>query len=354
LTLPHPRRDPDGFLRGLEITLEQDRHDILLPSSDVTTWLISENRERFEGLVRIAIPDRDAVRASLDKSRLIREAPTVGLAAPASTVCNGVDDGLAAVHALGLPVIFKSVRSFVPRGTGFEQMSVTLVTEPEQLDAALTRHEAPFIVQRYVRSGNVVSCSGVMTSDGLLGFAVVRWQRRWPVSEGATSYCRTIAPPAGLAARVEQLLRGLRFWGVFELELLETAEGELLAIDLNPRLFGWLSLPIAAGANLPAMLCDWLTDRHPSPAAATPGVYYRWEDADFRHFLWQFHNGNFKSALAVLRPRRRVVHPHFSLKDPGPLLARLLLIVRTRFRRRRTPSPVAALRPETTRTGAPV
>jgi predicted ATP-grasp superfamily ATP-dependent carboligase len=334
VTLPDPREYPDAYLRGLEDILRGKHHDFLIASTDVTTWLISEHRERFEGLVRLVLPEPETVRATLDKCLLIEEASSVDLAAPESLICEDLESGLAAADELGFPLIVKSRRSFVATGSGFDRMSVRLVTEAAALVDALAGVESPFLVQRYEQGGSVVSCSGVMTPDGLLGFAAVRWERRWPVDEGATSYCRTIKPPDNLAARVEKLLASVGFWGIFELELLELSEGQLLAIDLNPRLFGWLALPVAAGANLPAVLVDWLRGLDPAPVEARAGVYYRWEDADARHFLWQLRKGDFKAAARVLRLRRRVVHPHFQLTDPGPLVARAGLVFRTWLKRR--------------------
>jgi predicted ATP-grasp superfamily ATP-dependent carboligase len=345
VTLPDPREEPEAFLRGLQDELEREQYAFLLASTDVTTWLISEHRERFEGLVRLVLPDRETVRACLDKSLLIEESPAVDLGAPDSVICDDAGDGLSAAEELGFPVIVKSARSFVATGAGFRRMPVRLVTDPAGLADALAGLESPYIVQRYERGGTVVSCSGAMTPDGLLGFSAVRWQRRWPVDEGATSYCRTIAPPQGLAGRVEQLLEGVGFWGIFELELLELGGGQLLAIDFNPRLFGWLSLPIAAGANFPALLLDWLRGLDPAPVDARVGVYYRWEDADLRHFLWQLSKGHLRAAARVLRPRRRVVHPHFQLTDPGPLVARTVLIFRTWLKRRGEPAGDVAVMP---------
>ena len=201
--------------------LEQEQYAFLLASTDVTTWLISEHRERFEGLVRLVLPDRETVRACLDKSLLIEESLVRRSRRPGQRGLRQRRRGPGCCGRARLPVIVKSARSFIPAGAGFRRMPVRLVTDPEDLADALTGLESPFIVQRYERGGTVVSCSGAMTPDGLLGFSAVRWQRRWPVDEGATSYCRTIAPPQGLAGRVEQLLASVGFWGIFELELLE-------------------------------------------------------------------------------------------------------------------------------------
>lgn len=335
VVLPDPRDAPEAFLAGLQETLERERHAILIPSTDLTLWLVSEARERFEGLVRMALPDREAVGSSLDKRWLVEHAGEAGLAAPASRVCTSLEESLAAAAELGFPVVVKPAYSFTRLDGHFRQERVTLVSSAAEFGEVLPRYGSSFVVQRYIEHGHVVSSSGLMTPDGLLGFAAVRWHRRWPVNSGATSFCHTIVPPEGLAGMVERLLGALRFEGIFELELLELEDGRLSAIDLNPRLFGWLSLPIAAGANFPAQLCEWLLGGHSAPLVAAPGVPYRWEDGEASHLVWHLRRAHLRDAAAVLRPHRGVVHAHFQLTDPGPLAARPLHMARLWFRRRR-------------------
>jgi hypothetical protein len=71
----------------------------------------------------------------------------------------------------------------------------------------------------------------------------------------------TIAPPQPLLQQVEELLELIGWCGIFELELLELGENRFGAIDFNPRPFGWMALSIAAGANLPALWCDYVLQR---------------------------------------------------------------------------------------------
>jgi predicted ATP-grasp superfamily ATP-dependent carboligase len=335
ILLADPREDVAAFLAGLEKVLQEQEHTILLPSTDVSSWVISEHRERFARLARLALSDRDAVRRSLSKVHLIEEAQAAGLSTPPSTTCSDESDAIAAARELGFPVVVKPARSFLPVGGRFTQRAVALVTDEAALVDVLPGFGSPFIVQRLEKRGPVVSCAGLMTPERLLAVAVVRWKRCWPPQSGATSFCETIAPPPGLLPRVEGLLGAIGFQGIFELELLELGGGRFSAIDLNPRLFGWLCLPVRAGANLPALLCDWLCGRDPPPVEAVPGVRYRWEDGDLRHFVWQLRRGHIGAAAAVLRPRRRVAHAHFQLRDPAPLIARVGLLAETWLRRRR-------------------
>ena len=139
---------------------------------------------------------------------------------------------------------------------------------------------------------------------------------------GAVSFGQTLSPPAGATAAVETLLRRIGWRGIFEVEYLEEGDGRRYAIDLNPRVFGWLSLATAAGANLAAVWIGSLLGQRSPVVTAREGVRYRWEEADLAHLAWQLRRGNVRAAAAVARPHRAVVHAQFRLRDPGPLFAR--------------------------------
>jgi predicted ATP-grasp superfamily ATP-dependent carboligase len=132
------------------------------------------------------------------------------------------------------------------------------------------------------------------------------------------------------------VLRTLGHAGIFELELIERDNGTFAALDLNPRPFGWMALALRAGANLPAIWCDWMLGRKSPRTSARPGVAYRWEDADLRHLVWQLRRGHLVAAASVLRPRGGVAHAYFELADPGPLPAAILQLARRRVRRPKT------------------
>ena len=123
-----------------------------------------------------------------------------------------------------------------------------------------------------------MSVAGVMSDEGLLAVACARYTRTWPAASGSASLSVSVEPPPGLVRRVEQLVAGIGWQGIFELEFLDLGGGTLSAIDLNPRVYGSLALAIEGGANLPAIWCDLVLGRRPAFAAARAGRRYRWEE----------------------------------------------------------------------------
>ena len=113
--------------------------------------------------------------------------------------------------------------------------------------------------------------------------------------------------------------------GIFELEFLGDDQ-PARTIDFNPRPYGSMALAVSAGANLPALWCDWLLGRNPAPARAQAGFRYRWEEAELRFFVSRLVRGNPRAAAAVFVVRARTTHALFQLSDPLPAVAEALRV----------------------------
>ncbi len=327
LNLPSPVQDVEGFVRGLAAILQRDRYTVLLPGGDAALSAISRHRSLFEPGVLLGMPPHEAVERSLDKIELIHAATAAGLACPATITCSGQREAAAAARVLGFPVVVKPRRTVFEFGGGLRQLSSKIVWDERHL-AHLAPAFGEICLLQQRKRGPIYSCSGVVADGRILAFATSRYSRTYPVDGGPVSFARTVDPPLDLQQRVNALLSVLGWQGIFEVELIRGEDGAFSVIDMNPRMFGSLSLVATAGAPLPTIWCDWLLRRHPTPAVARAGVPYRWEDADARHLLWQLRHRR-AGALAVARPHRHVVHAHFRVRDPGPLLARLLYMGRS-------------------------
>jgi len=133
--------------------------------------------------------------------------------------------------------------------------------------------------------------------------------------------------------RVEALVNAIGWEGLFELEFLESGT-ELYTLDFNPRLHGWFTLSLHAGADPLRPWCEWLLDGEipDKLVVATPGVKYRWEEGELGTALWHLRRGRLGAALSVARPQRGVVHAISDASDPAPLAAWALAFVRRALR----------------------
>jgi predicted ATP-grasp superfamily ATP-dependent carboligase len=324
--MPDPRVSIEAYAAELEHVLSRG-FDIVLPSTDASLIAISEQRERFHDLTQVGLPPKETVRLTLDKVALLRIAAESDLPPPASIVCPDAVEVRSALQELGRPVLIKPHGTAVPKDGGLRSQRGVVVHNDRDVDAAVDLIASPFVVQRYLPDADVVSFAGVVAEKGLLALAACRYLRTWPPDAGAASFAQTIQPSDDLVRRVEDLLLRTGWRGIFELELLVRGS-EAHAMDLNPRLHGWLALAIRAGANLPRVWCDWLLGTSSAFVMARPGVYYRWEDGEFLNVVRHVVRGRFRDAARCARPYGNTAYAATTLGDPLPLAARMAWVAR--------------------------
>jgi len=328
ITLAGPQTDPEGYVGRLSRVLRGGDYDLLMPGTELSLLPISERRDLIEPYTRLGLPPHEVVVRALDKPLLQSKAEAVGLASPRSIFCSSAEEALAA--GLEFPLLVKPVRSVAWAHGRIRQQGAQIVSDATVLEATVAAVGIPLTLQEYVPKVTMVSCAAVRVGDGrLLGLTFARYARTYPSQVGMAALATTMPPPKRLSQQVEELLESIGWRGVFELELLKVGENRFSAIDLNPRPFGWMALAIGAGANLPALWCDHVLGlRTVSPEEARVGVHYRWEDGDMRNALTLLRSGRLRSAAAVLRPHRHVIHAHFRIDDPAPMVARVLAMAR--------------------------
>jgi len=302
-----------------------------VPGTEASLVPISDRRALIEPHARLDLPAHEVVLRALDRRSLYRHAADVGLAPPGTVACSSAGEARAAAAGLGFPLVVKPARSVTWTNGRLRQQHARLVEGVAALEDAVASVGVPLTIQKYVPQPAIVSCAAVRAGGALLGLTVVRYARTFPVHVGSAALAVTIAPRRTLVEKIDALVRRIGWSGIFELELLELGANQFGAIDFNPRPFGWMTLAVGAGANLPALWCDHVLGRRRVPShEARAGVHYRWEEGEIRNALTHLRRGRLPAALAVLRPHRRVVHALFRIDDPAPLLARVVSAARRR------------------------
>jgi predicted ATP-grasp superfamily ATP-dependent carboligase len=331
LRAPDPRVDRAAFVESLHVLLEERNYDVLLPGSDAALHAISEHRDRLSPLVALGLPPHEVVIRALSKTTAVEACSHTRLAAPPTEIANSLDEARVAASEHGFPLIVKPSTSVRPDGPGLRQRSSRLVRDDQELAATVEDFGLPVLIQRRLR-GSVHSLGGVFAAGGLLAAAHSRYERTWPPEAGNVSCSVSLPVPDGLREDAIELLGGLGWRGIFELELLADDDGGFAMIDLNPRIYGSLALAVHADAALPTIWCETLLgdvgEVHFRDARG--GVWYRWEDAEARNALLCLRSGRIGELLGVLKPHRHTVHAQFRLRDPAPIAARAISVIRTR------------------------
>jgi predicted ATP-grasp superfamily ATP-dependent carboligase len=333
LIVPHSL-GAEPFAQAIAETLRARSYHAVLATTDAALLAFSNFRQRLPDSIKLRLPPEDVVLRSLYKPALVAAASRVGLAVPESEECADGRSAFSSAQRFGFPVVVKPATSVVVGECGLPRREAArIVWGRPQFQAAVAALGPAVLVQRYYEGAAVLSLGGVASAQGFDAVVAARWRRRWPPFDGAACFAETVTAPQSVVEQAEALVAELGWKGIFELELLDLGRGAFAPIDFNPRPFGWMTLAIHAGANLPAIWLESLSGSRRTAVVGRPGVRYRWEKGDLQHLLWQLQRRRLRAAAAALRPQRRVAHAYFELRDPAPLGAVAFSLVRNRLRK---------------------
>jgi predicted ATP-grasp superfamily ATP-dependent carboligase len=263
-----PESDGPRFLERLLAIGAAEPGLILLPTSDETAWLYSENAESLGQYFCMYHPPITTLRKILDKGLFAEAARNAGIDVLPSWDCRNLDELKTLAPTLPYPILIKP-RTHVHRlrndkGIVVDSASELIAgylrfVEREQAqvpDNPLLPGTMP-ILQQFVTSTTegVHSITGFIDRTGEL-FVTRRatkvFQRSPPVGVGVCFESLPAAP--SLSEDVRRLCVELGYFGMFEVEFL-WFNGRWAAIDFNPRLFNQVGMDIRRGMPLPLFAC---------------------------------------------------------------------------------------------------
>lgn len=257
---PDPLDDGDTCVQRL-ITLGRQlrRRAALFPTSDAWALLIAQHAGRLASTFVLPPATYDQLTAILDKGALYSAAQAFGVPVPAFADLRTVTLH-EAVERVGFPCALKPAlkADFVRR---FGQAALVARTW-EQLAALTARLEGyPLILQRFVDAKDVgLHTVAVFVDRRHMACGIFAAHRLavYPLEFGTSCLVQSSTDP-DLTSLATRLLRGLRYAGVAEVEFLsDPADQRWKLIDINPRFWKWVGLPVSAGVDFVWLAyADW-------------------------------------------------------------------------------------------------
>jgi D-aspartate ligase len=264
-----PESDEKRFLSLLLDIGRSDPGQILLPTSDKTSWLYARHASLLEKYYLLYQPPSQIFGRILDKTSLATAAAKAGIISLPIWDPETKDELSNLAPSLPYPILIKP-RTHINRSANHKGFIANSALElidryvnyldQEKTQANRRRNFSasarPFL-QQFVQVGGegVHSIAGFIDPSGEL-FATRRsrkvFQRSRPAGVGV---CFEPLPPSvSLSQAVRALCQELGYFGMFEVEFLPF-NGGWAVIDFNPRLYNQISLDIARGLPLPLFAC---------------------------------------------------------------------------------------------------
>ena len=264
IVYPPPTR-VDEFLSVINRAVERHSIDVILPMSLELVEVFARNRSSLPDHVQIPIVEMNKFVVAADKASAVSFARAVGV--PTPTVFASPSE------VERFPVVVKP-----SLGSGV----VRYVNNADELVEAFTPDST---IQEYL-AGTGYGFSALFDHGVEKAFFMHRRVREYPVTGGASTAAESFYDER-LRDHGLKLLRTLGWHGVAMAEFIyDERDGEYKLIEINPKFWGSLDLPIAAGVDFP-----WLATRlalgHDLPDIAEyeVGLRFQWFFDDLLHVL---------------------------------------------------------------------
>lgn len=274
---PNPVNDSDRFVESLSETVRAQGIDVLMPVADITTFLVTEHRQRFACEVPCA--PADVVQRAANKIDIVATAAELGVPVPVSVVVEDPSRVPAFEH-LGFPVVIKPWKSRIRTDRGWASTAVSFADTREALLSDLASrpsHEFPVLLQeRLIGPGlGVFVC---MHQGRLVATFSHRRLRERPPWGGVSVLSESTAIDPEACRHAARLLKRIGWQGAAMVEFKrDERDGLPKLMEINGRFWGSMQLAVDAGVNFPALALQTVTGQ---PFEATTayriGVRERW------------------------------------------------------------------------------
>lgn len=328
-----PRADQeDSLIEFLKDLAEREDVEgwVVYPTNDETVCLLAKHKDELERSYRIPTPSWDIVKFAHVKRLTYEVAERAGIAVPRTVYPESVEE----LDRLGLefPVIIKpsvkepfyrEIKKKAIRANNREELM-------EGLQRALSVVDiSQIMVQELIQGGprHLFSVGSLFKDGDFLGKVVARRIRQHPMDFGhATTFAETVDLPE-LEEIARKILGLIGYYGLSEVEfMLDPSDGKYKLIEINPRTWGWHTLAIGAGVDLPYMLYrDMLGDSVRQNGFDKDTRWIRLT-TDIPTAAGEMLKGNLKVREYLGSFRGRKQFAVLSLRDPLPFVMELLMI----------------------------
>jgi len=261
---PDPDKDPEGFIDKLVAVCQKYQGantDLVLMPFHTDSFIIAANKERFDGLAKLALPDRDKIDLIGNKASLAEYCLEHDIATPKTVVINSVEGFPEIAEGFTYPAFLKISDSNAAIGLHkVESAEDAVKFFNEDAEHFHLRGSGLAILQEAVPGEDYCSTfifdhgepRASMTYHNILDY---------PRKSGMGALRETV-DAVEMEAMGEKLLKLVKWHGVAEIDFRWDGKHKPYLIEVNPRFWGGLGQSVESGWNYPYMVFRLAVDGH--------------------------------------------------------------------------------------------
>lgn len=239
--------DEENFIKFM-LKLSEG-HDVLIPCLTGTMEPISKHLIEFRKHIKVPIMDHDNLKNALDKSLTFKIAIENGIPCPRTYCPKNIENLEWIAQNEKYPLVIK-YREKHAAGVAYVNSSSELLSKYKEMHKI-----EPFpLIQEYIKGAGVGFFALFNEDSKPRAVFAHKRLREYPISGGISSFCESIDDPMVKKYGLK-LLTAMNWYGVAMVEFkIDERDNIPKLMEINPRFWGSMALPISAGVDFPYLL----------------------------------------------------------------------------------------------------
>ena len=243
----------DEHYQKLISIIKEERIDTLIPMGDVYSEMISAHKDDLEKIIKFQMPSYEVFQRAYDKNQLMMVCQENGYPHP-FTITNIKDIKDVKEPEVSFPLLIKPNITCGARG-------MTLIQNYAELQDKFPQIRAEYgdcHLQKYVKQGGAqVEVQLYIDEHQQLVNSSVIYKYRWYPEKGGSSCCAVSVKNDKIVGILYELLKHIGWVGFADFDTIEDPDtGELLIMELNPRVPACVKTVIESGVNWGQIIVD--------------------------------------------------------------------------------------------------
>jgi len=330
---PHPSDDQSYVDFLIDLAKKEKIHRnrwVIFPNSDETVYVLSKYKNILEEFYRIPTPGWEVIQNVYIKKNTYQLAKKGGIPIPTTYYPDGLQELVEL--SLNYPVVIKpSIRDNFYSKIKIKAFRVNnkeeLVRTYEYVCSIIEPSEV--LVQEFIPGGpnHLYSFCPFFKDGEVLTSIMARRARQHPMDFGHASTFAELVDIPEIQKIAEKFLSLINYYGFAEVEFMQDPrDGNYKLIEVNPRVWGWHTIAIASGVDLPYLLYQDMIGEEMDVRLPIDNLKWVRLITDVPTVLSEIIGGRLRIRDYLKSMKGKKEFAVFALNDPLPFLAEVALI----------------------------
>ena len=328
---PHPSEEKSYLNFLIDLAKKEKIHGwVIFPNSDESVYVLSKYKDILSEFYRIPTPGWDVIQNVYVKQKTYQVAEENGIPIPKTLIPKNIEELLEL--DIEFPLVIKpSIRDHFYNKLRIKAFLIRnreeLVETYKKVCSIIDPQE--ILIQEFIPGGpnNLYSFCPFFKNGETVASIMARRARQHPMDFGhASTYAELVDIPE-MKDISEKFLRLINYYGIGEVEFMkDPRDGKYKLIEVNPRVWGWHTLAIGSGVDLPYILYMDLIGKEIECQPPLKDIKWVRLITDIPTVFQEIIKGRMKIADYLASMKGSKEFAVFSLYDPLPFVAEYLML----------------------------